>query len=62
MPATQAHALQAHMYNHALAAGFSRGFIVSAAIMALALVIALIMIRVTREDLSGIDPMAAPTG
>jgi len=28
--------------------------------MALALIVALIAIRVTREDLSGVDPMAAP--
>ena len=58
--AAQAHALQTQMDSHALAAGFSNGFIVSAGIAALALVIALIAIRVTREDLSGVDPMAAP--
>jgi len=58
--AAQAHALQTRMYSHALAAGFSNGFIVSAGIAALALVIALMAIRVTREDLSGVDPMAAP--
>ena len=58
--AAQAHTLQTQMSNHALATGFSRGFIVSAGIMALALIVALIAIRVTREDLSGVDPMAAP--
>jgi len=29
--------------------------------MAIALVITLFVVRVKREDLSGIDPMAAPT-
>jgi len=43
--------------DHSLAVGFSRGFIVSAGIMVLALIIALTMIRVKREDLAGIDPM-----
>jgi phosphate/sulfate permease len=38
--------------GHALAAGFSRGFEVSAAIMVLALVVAAIMIRVSRQDLT----------
>jgi hypothetical protein len=42
--------------------GFSHGFLVSAAISLLALVIALAAIRVTREDLSGVDPLAAPAG
>jgi hypothetical protein len=36
--------------------GFSHGFLVSAAISLLALA----AIRVTREDLSGVDPLAAP--
>jgi hypothetical protein len=60
--AAQTHALQTQMYDHALAAGFFKGFLVSAGIAALALVITLITIRVTREDLSGVDPMAAPAG
>ena len=47
--------------NHALAHGFSQGYLVSAGIMALALVITLVVIRVKRDDLSGINPMAAPT-
>jgi len=54
-------ALQKAAANHALAHGFSQGYLVSAGIMALALVITLVLIRVKREDLSGIDPMAAPT-
>ena len=47
------------LYNHALAVGFSHGFVVSAGIMAVALLIAVFMIRVTRQDLAGIDPMPA---
>jgi EmrB/QacA subfamily drug resistance transporter len=54
-------ALQKAASNHALAHGFSQGYLVSAGIMALALVITVVFIRVKREDLSGIDPMAAPT-
>jgi uncharacterized membrane protein len=46
----------AQVSGHALAAGFSRGFEVSAAIMVLALVVAAIMIRVTRQDLTGAQP------
>ena len=47
--------------NHALAHGFSQGYIVSAGIMLIALVIAVAVIRVKRQDLAGINPMAAPT-
>jgi threonine/homoserine/homoserine lactone efflux protein len=47
--------------NHALAHGFSQGYVVSAGIMLLALVIAVAVIRVKRADLAGINPMAAPT-
>jgi EmrB/QacA subfamily drug resistance transporter len=57
----QAAVAQTAMNNHALAYGFSRGFLLSAGIMLLGLVIALVLIRVKREDLAGIDPMAAPT-
>ncbi len=42
--------------DHALATGFSRGFEVSAGVGVLALIITLVMIRVTREDLAGITP------
>jgi EmrB/QacA subfamily drug resistance transporter len=49
-------AIQKSMTDHALATGFSRGFLVSAGIMALALVITLIMIRVTKQDLEGVNP------
>ena len=51
---------QRQITAHALATGFSQGFLVSAAIGLLALIIALAAIRVTREDLSGVDPLAAP--
>ena len=57
----QAAALQGGDQNHALALGFSQGYVVSAGIMVLALIIALVAIRVKREDLAGINPMAAPT-
>jgi EmrB/QacA subfamily drug resistance transporter len=53
-------AAQARIQQHALATGFSRGFLVCAAIGLLALIIAVAAIRVTREDLSGVDPLAAP--
>jgi EmrB/QacA subfamily drug resistance transporter len=53
-------AVQTQIQHHALATGFSRGFLVSAAIGLLALIIALAAIRVTRQDLSGVDPLAAP--
>ena len=55
-------AAQKQITAHALAAGFSHGFLVSAAIGLLALTIAVAAIRVTREDLSGVDPMVAPVG
>jgi EmrB/QacA subfamily drug resistance transporter len=49
-------ALHTQIHHHALATGFSRGYLVSAGIMALILIIALLMLRVRREDLSGADP------
>ena len=47
---------QVSISGHALTAGFSRGFEVSAAIMVLALVVAALMIRVTWHDLAGAQP------
>ena len=61
LSAAQQAALAKAASNHALAHGFSQGYIVSAGIMALALLITLVVIRVKRDDLSGINPMAAPT-
>jgi len=52
---------QTALSNHALAYGFGRGYLVSAVIAFLALVIALVMIRITKADMAGVDPMAAPT-
>jgi EmrB/QacA subfamily drug resistance transporter len=58
----RAAAVHARMYDHALATGFSRGYLVSAAVLALVVIIALAVIRVTRQDLSGADPMPEPAG
>jgi len=58
--AQQAAAVKA-MTNHAFSVGFSKGYLVSAGIALLGLIITVIAIRVRREDLSGINPMAAPT-
>ena len=52
---------QTALANHALAYGFGRGYLVSALISFLAVIVALAMIRVKREDMAGIDPMAVPT-
>jgi EmrB/QacA subfamily drug resistance transporter len=57
---TPSAAAQVAMTNHALAYGFSKGFIVAAGIALLALIITVAAIRVKREDLAGINPMAAP--
>jgi EmrB/QacA subfamily drug resistance transporter len=54
-------AAQTAVGHHALAYGFSRGYLVSALVALLALVIAVLMIRIKREELAGINPMAAPT-
>jgi EmrB/QacA subfamily drug resistance transporter len=45
------------IYDHALSVGFSRGFEVSALIALIALVVTIAMIRVTREDLAGVQAM-----
>jgi stage V sporulation protein SpoVS len=46
----------AAIYNHALATGFARGFLVAAGIALLTLVINFAVIRVRREDLAGAQP------
>jgi EmrB/QacA subfamily drug resistance transporter len=50
------------IYNHALALGFSRGFLVSAGIALMGFVITLVTIRIRRSDLAGAQgqPAAAP--
>ena len=55
-PLHAARKLPASITDHALAAGFSRAFEISALVALLALIITIIVIRVRREDL------AAPTG
>jgi EmrB/QacA subfamily drug resistance transporter len=46
----------ASIYNHALAVGFSRGFVVAAGIGLLALLIGIATIRVSRQELAGAVP------
>jgi EmrB/QacA subfamily drug resistance transporter len=48
--------LPASIYDHALAVGFSRGFLVSAGIALLSLLVAIATIRVRRQDLTGAVP------
>ncbi len=53
----------ASIYNHALTVGFSRGFVVAAGIALLALLIAIVTIRISRQELAGAAPepqQAAP--
>ena len=52
--------LPAAIYQHALATGFSRGFLISAGIALLAFVVALATIRVRRADLAGAGPAPVP--
>ncbi|HLH58859.1 MAG TPA: MFS transporter [Streptosporangiaceae bacterium] len=52
-------ALQTSVYDHALSVGFSHGYLVSAGIAFLGLIITLLTIRVRREDLAGVNPMSA---
>jgi len=42
--------------DHSLAVGFSRGFEVSAGIMLIALIVAVVLVNVTRKDLAGVKP------
>jgi EmrB/QacA subfamily drug resistance transporter len=58
--AARAATLQAQIYHHALATGFSRGFLVSAAIIALILIISLAVIRVRRQDMADADSTPTP--
>ena len=52
-------ALQTRIRDHALATGFSRGYLVSAGVMVLSVIIALALIRISRQDLSGATPEPA---
>jgi len=52
-PARPSHAALTTAYHHALASGFSRAFLVGAAIMLLALAITAAAIRIRRTDLAG---------
>jgi hypothetical protein len=58
--AQQAAAVKA-ITDHAYSVGFAKGYLLSAGIALLALIITVVTIRVKREDLAGINPMAAPT-
>ncbi len=60
LSAAQQAALQKAMTNHAISVGFSKGYLVSAGIALLALIITVVTIRVRRQDLAGVNPMAAP--
>jgi EmrB/QacA subfamily drug resistance transporter len=62
-PAGTAAQIKAMIYDHALSVGFSRGFVVSAGITVLALIITLITIRVKRADLAGAQAtLSSPAG
>jgi len=50
----------ASIYDHALTAGFSRGFVVAAGIGLLALLIGIVTIRVSRQELAGAAPEPQP--
>ena len=50
------------IYAHALSVGFSKGFMVSAGITLIGLIVTIAMIRVRREDLAGVNPMVADKG
>jgi EmrB/QacA subfamily drug resistance transporter len=52
-------AIPKSIYDHALAVGFSKGFMLSGAIALLALIVTIAMIRVRREDLAGARPPLA---
>ena len=56
------HPPPASIYDHALAVGFSRGFLVAAGIALLALLIAIATIRVRRQELTGADARATQRG
>jgi EmrB/QacA subfamily drug resistance transporter len=61
LSAAQQSAAARAITDHAFSVGFSKGYLVSAGIAVLALLITVAAIRVTRRDLAGVSPMAAPT-
>ncbi len=55
--------IKAAIYDHALSVGFARGFVVSAGIMLIALIVTIAAIRVKRADLAGAQPtLTSPAG
>jgi hypothetical protein len=54
--AAQMAAAKKAITDHSLAVGFSHGFEVSAGVALLALIVALVMVRVTKQDLAGVTP------
>ena len=60
LSAAQQAAAQKVITDHAYSVGFAKGYLVSAGIALLALIITVVAIRVKREDLAGVNPMAAP--
>ena len=61
LSAAQQAAADRAITDHAYSVGFSKGYVVSAGIAVIGLLITVLAIRVKREDLAGIDPLAAPT-
>jgi hypothetical protein len=60
-PAHPGGPLAAAIYNHSLATGFGRGFLVAAGIALLTLIINIAVIRIRRADLAGApQPVPAP--
>jgi EmrB/QacA subfamily drug resistance transporter len=60
LPAAKSGVVPAPILHQALAVGISRGFLVAAGIVVLALVVVLISIRLRREDLAGATAMPVP--
>jgi len=61
LSAAQQAAVQKVITDHAYSVGFAKGYLVSAGVALLALIITIVAIRIKREDLAGVNPMAAPT-
>jgi len=62
-PDATAAQIKTAIYDHSLSVGFSRGFVVSAGIVVLALIVTLATIRVKRADLAGAQAaLSSPAG